>query len=69
MNLVLNTLFTISAILIVLLLYVLVQRSYRLFGKLHPELGPFRVEGKGCGACSGDGECGKSSCSSDKPHA
>ncbi len=65
MSLVLRTLFTIAAILIVLLLYVLVQRSYRLFGKHHPELGPFRVEGKGCGSCSGGSGCSGNSCSSE----
>lgn len=63
MSLILHTLFTIGAILIALLLYVFVQRSYRLFGKRHPELGPFREEGKGCGSCSSAGGCSGDSCS------
>ena len=62
MSLVLHTLLTIGAILIVLLLSVLVQRTYRLFGNRHPELGPFREEGRGCGSCSGEG-CSKDHCS------
>jgi len=58
-------LFTIGAILLALLIYVVVQRTYRLFSKQHPELGPFRQEGKGCGSCSGGSGCSGDSCSGD----
>lgn len=46
---------TIGIILVLLLGWIVVQRTYRLFAKRHPELGPFRGEGhQGCGGCSGD---------------
>jgi hypothetical protein len=52
---------TIGLILILLLGWIVVQRTYRLFAHEHPELGPFRGEGhQGCGSCSG--ECGGDSC-------
>ena len=58
-------LITIGLILLLLLGWILVQQAYRLFARRHPELGPFRDEGNGCGACSG-GKCGGGSgCSSD----
>jgi hypothetical protein len=63
MSALLHVLMTIGAILLALLIYVVVQRSYRLFSKQHPELGPFRVEGKGCGACADDNSCSGGSCS------
>jgi hypothetical protein len=56
---------SIAVILLALLIYVLTQRAYRLFAKQHPELGPFRDEGKGCGSCTGEG-CGTSSCESEE---
>jgi hypothetical protein len=56
---ILHTLFTIAVILLTMLVYIGVQRRYRRFGKQHPELGPFRQEGEGCGSCSG-GRCGGS---------
>jgi len=63
MSMILRTLLTIGAILLVLLIYVVVQRTYRLFSQQHPELGPFRQEGKGCGSCSGGSECSGDRCS------
>jgi hypothetical protein len=52
---------TIGLILILLMGWVLVQQVYRLFARRHPELGPFRSEGGGCG-CHGGG-CGGGACS------
>jgi hypothetical protein len=41
-----------------------VQQAYLRFGRRHPELGPYRKEGAGCGSCSG-GHCGdEEACSS-----
>jgi hypothetical protein len=54
---------TIGLILALLLGWIGVQRAYRRFARHHPELGPFRDEGAGCGACSA-GKCGGGGCSS-----
>ncbi len=54
-------LLTIGLILLLLLGWVVVQRAYRLFARRHPELGPFRDEGAGCGSCAG-GHCGRGHC-------
>jgi len=48
---------TIGLLLVILLGWVAVQRVYKLFARRHPELGPFRDDGAGCGACGGGG-CG-----------
>lgn len=48
---------TIGLILAMVLGGIFVDRIYRRFAQRHPELGPFRKEGGGCGACSG-GHCG-----------
>jgi hypothetical protein len=53
-------LLAIGLILILLLGWVVVQQSYRLFARRHPELGPFRGE-SGCGGCAG-GKCGSGQC-------
>lgn len=43
----------ISAILALLLGWLVVQSLARLYAKRHPELGPHREEGQGCGSsCS-----------------
>ncbi len=47
----------IGLILVLLLGWIIVQQACRLFARRHPELGPVREEGAGCGACSG-GKCG-----------
>jgi hypothetical protein len=52
---------SIGLILLLLLGGIAVQRLYRRFAHRHPELGPFRDEGAGCGACSG-GHCGAGHC-------
>jgi hypothetical protein len=59
-------LLTIGLILILLMGWVVVQRAYRLFAQRHPELGPFRREGGGCGCCSGS--CGGGSCDTSTGH-
>lgn len=54
----------IGLILILLLAWVTVQQLYKLFARRHPELGPFRSEGSGCGCCSQGGACGGGACDS-----
>lgn len=39
-----------GAILLMLLAWVVVQRTARLFAARHPEFGPAKEEGKGCGS-------------------
>ncbi len=48
---------TIGLLLALVMAGVAVDGIYRRFARRHPELGPFRKEGGGCGACSG-GHCG-----------
>jgi hypothetical protein len=55
---------TIALILAITLGGIAVDRLYRRFAQRHPELGPFRKEGGGCGACSG-GHCGGGHCDTD----
>ncbi|MDD3530814.1 MAG: chemotaxis protein [Gallionellaceae bacterium] len=55
---------TIGLILLLLLGWIVVQRVYRLFARRHPELGPFRAEGGGCGCCSQGDACGGGACDS-----
>lgn len=62
-----NYLLAIALILLLLLGWVVVQQVYRLFARRHPELGPFRKEGGGCGCCSG-GACGGGACATDDRH-
>lgn len=57
---------TIALILLLLMAWIVVQRVYRLFARRHPELGPFRAEGGGCGCCSQNGACGGGACDSDR---
>ena len=47
---------TIGLILAIMLLGIVVQRAYERFAQRHPELGPFREQGK-CGSCSGGSGC------------
>ena len=57
---------TIGLILAIMLLGIVVQRAYERFAQRHPELGPFREQGK-CGSCSGGSGCssgGSSACHS-----
>lgn len=56
--------FIIGPVLVFLLfsVWILVQSTARAFAKRHPELGPYREEGGGCGGgCCGCHE--KTSCS------
>jgi hypothetical protein len=41
---------------------ILVQGLYRRFARRHPELGPFREDKAGCGACSAGSGCGTAAC-------
>lgn len=43
--------------------WLYVQDLYRRFARRHPELGPFRQEGQGCG---GNCSCSGGSCSSHR---
>jgi hypothetical protein len=52
---------TIGLILGIALLGIAVQRVYEGFARRHPELGPFREQGK-CGSCSGGSGCAGGSC-------
>ncbi len=54
---------TIGLIMILLLAWIVVQQSYKLFAHRHPELGPFRSEDSGCGCCSSKDSCSGGSCS------
>lgn len=56
---------TIGLILLLLLAWILVQQLYRLFARRHPELGPFRKEGGGCGGSCGSGACGGGGCDTE----
>ncbi|HNA29889.1 MAG TPA: hypothetical protein PK437_07505 [Thiobacillaceae bacterium] len=55
---------TIGLILAILLFGIAVQRAYERFAQRHPELGPFRETGKGCGSCSAGSGCSGGSCDS-----
>ena len=57
-------LITIALIMGIALIGIGVDRLYRAFARQHPELGPFRDSGKGCGSCSGGSGCSGNSCSS-----
>lgn len=55
-----NMLIAITATLTLLIAWLLVQHFSRIFSKRHPEFGPVREEGRGCGSSCG---ChGKKSC-------
>lgn len=58
-------LITIGLILLIMLGGIAVDRLYRLFARRHPELGPFRESGGGCGGhCGG---CGGGHCDTGRP--
>jgi hypothetical protein len=51
---------TIAVVFALLTGLIVVQRAYQRFAQRHPELGPFREEGAGCGSCNG-GHCASAS--------
>lgn len=54
---------TVSLIMLLMLGWVSVQRLARLFAARHPQFGPAREEGGGCGkscGCHGGGSCQRS---------
>jgi hypothetical protein len=55
-------LLTIGLILLIMLAGMLVDRVYKGFARRHPELGPFRREGGGCGGHCGSSACGGGGC-------
>ncbi len=55
---------TIGLILAIMLFGIAVQRTYERFARRHPELGPFRETGKGCGCCSASKGCAGGTCDS-----
>jgi hypothetical protein len=57
----LDYLLAMALILLVLIAWILVQHSARRFAARHPEFGPAKEEGSGCGAgCScSHGRCSK----------
>jgi hypothetical protein len=58
-------LITIALIMAIVLGGIFVDRAYRHFVARHPELGPFRKPGGGCGTCSG-GHCGGGHCETEE---
>ncbi len=56
---------TIAILLALLLGGIAVERVYRRFANRHPELGPFRKEGGGCGGCCSGGACGGGACDTE----
>ncbi|MCK5831681.1 MAG: hypothetical protein KAH20_15405 [Methylococcales bacterium] len=58
----LNLLITIVIIFTLLLAWVLIQQAARKYAANHPELGPVKEEGLGCGKTCG---CKKGSCSKE----
>ncbi len=58
-----NLLITITIIFSVLMAWVLIQQAARKFAANHPELGPVKEEGLGCGKTCG---CKKGSCSQEE---
>ncbi|MDH3354196.1 MAG: hypothetical protein OEL79_03140 [Chromatiales bacterium] len=53
---------TTALILTLLLGWLVIQHLARIFAKRHPELGPAREEGQGCGSscgCQNKGSCKK----------
>ena len=52
----------IGATLTLLIGWLVIQHLARIFARRHPELGPLREEGQGCGSscgCHGKGSCKK----------
>ncbi len=59
-----NMLIAVSGILLLMLSWAVVQQFARLYAARHPEFGPAREEGGGCGkrcGCSGSGQCQRES--------
>jgi hypothetical protein len=54
----LTYLITIGLIFGLLSAWIVVQQAAKIYARRHPEFGPCREEGSGCGSCSG-GSCGK----------
>jgi uncharacterized membrane protein len=52
---------TVGLIFAIMLAGIAIDRAYRAFAAKHPQLGPFRKAGGGCGACGG-GHCGDGGC-------
>ncbi|MBI4741357.1 MAG: hypothetical protein HY777_07400 [Betaproteobacteria bacterium] len=57
-----NALITVAAIFVIMAIGIIVDRLYRRFAARNPQLGPFRKEKPGCGACSGGSGCGGGHC-------
>lgn len=55
-------LITVALIFAIMAAGVGVDRLYRRFAARNPQLGPFRREKPGCGACSGGDGCGGGHC-------
>jgi hypothetical protein len=57
-----NLLITVTIIFSLLLAWVLIQQAARKYAANHPELGPVKEEGLGCGKTCG---CKKGSCAQE----
>lgn len=53
----------VALIFAVMLAGIAVDRLYARFARRHPQLGPFRKKGGGCGCCAGKKTCGSGSAS------
>lgn len=60
-----NYLIAMSSILLLLMGWIVVQQISRLFAKKHPEFGPAREEGAGCGSNCGCHGRGSGRCKSE----
>ncbi|HWS13163.1 MAG TPA: hypothetical protein VN279_10220 [Rhodocyclaceae bacterium] len=49
----LTYLITIGLIFVLLTGWIVVQQAAKLYARRHPEFGPCREEGAGCGSCGG----------------
>ena len=49
----LTYLITIGLIFVLLTGWIVVQQAAKIYARRHPEFGPCREEGAGCGSCGG----------------
>jgi len=49
----LTYLITIGLIFVLLTGWIVVQQAAKIYARRHPEFGPCREEGTGCGSCGG----------------
>lgn len=57
---------TVMAVLLLMAIFAVVRNVARRFATLHPEFGPLKEEGEGCGC--GNKRCGEAECKREKHH-